>query len=351
MGDVPARLLPVDRTWVLGWQAAERRTPEVGAGMDVRTRHGWPRPAPDPVGPWSTGPPRDPGVPPRCASGGSRAAARWAGPRRRRVARPGGGRGVRRGDRPPRRHGRPRARGGAGPRAVGGRPGRRGRRAGRDPHRPRGPPHRGLRRRGVGRAGPDDPTPSASTVPGPRPRTRRRAAAARVSLAWTDVACGDLAETAAVDPLSGLASARYLRTRLAEIYRAARAHGRAAGEDHALVVLALDVRDWRRVAPLDDRRGGGRGGVRRRRVDRRRRARRPSSSSPRASGLAERAPPCSRRLLGRVGSPPPRGWRGRRRCGSRACPPPTTAPARCSSGCVTRDPTNRAPTSRAPREL
>jgi GGDEF domain-containing protein len=71
-----------------------------------------------------------------------------------------------------------------------------------------------------------------------------------VSLAWTDVACGDIAETAAVDPLSGLASVRYLRTRLTEVYRAARAHGRAAGEDSALVVLALDVRDWRRVAPL-----------------------------------------------------------------------------------------------------
>jgi len=71
-----------------------------------------------------------------------------------------------------------------------------------------------------------------------------------VSLAWTDVACGDLAETAAVDPLSGLASVRYLRTRLAEVYRAARAHGRAAGDDRALVVIALDVRDYRRVAPL-----------------------------------------------------------------------------------------------------
>jgi GGDEF domain-containing protein len=71
-----------------------------------------------------------------------------------------------------------------------------------------------------------------------------------VSLAWTDVACGDLAETAAVDPLSGLASVRYLRTRLAEVYRAARAHGRSAGAGHGLVVLALDVSDWRRVAPL-----------------------------------------------------------------------------------------------------
>ena len=71
-----------------------------------------------------------------------------------------------------------------------------------------------------------------------------------VSVAWTDVACGDIAETAALDPLSGLASARYLRTRLTEVYRAARARGVAAGEDHALVVLGLAVADWRRVAPL-----------------------------------------------------------------------------------------------------
>ena len=104
---------------------------------------------------------------------------------------------------------------------------------------------------GADAPGRDDPTPSAldvSPAPGRGPDGVRLLRA--VSLAWTDVACGDLAETAAVDPLSGLASVRYLRTRLAEVYRAARAHGRAAGEEHALVVLALDVRDWRRVAPL-----------------------------------------------------------------------------------------------------
>jgi GGDEF domain-containing protein len=104
---------------------------------------------------------------------------------------------------------------------------------------------------GADAPGRDDPTPSpldVSPTPGRGPDGVRLLRA--VSLAWTDVACGDLAETAAVDPLSGLASVRYLRTRLAEVYRAARAHGRAAGEEHALVVLALDVRDWRRVAPL-----------------------------------------------------------------------------------------------------
>ncbi|MDL5160263.1 GGDEF domain-containing protein [Actinomycetospora termitidis] len=71
-----------------------------------------------------------------------------------------------------------------------------------------------------------------------------------VSLGWTDVACGDLSEAAALDPLSGLASSRYLRTRLAEVYRAARAHGGSVGDAHALVVVTLRVAGWSRVAPL-----------------------------------------------------------------------------------------------------
>lgn len=71
-----------------------------------------------------------------------------------------------------------------------------------------------------------------------------------VSLAWTDVACGELAETAAVDPLSGLASVRYLRTRLAEVYRGARARGTRVGDEHALVTATLPVHGWARVGPL-----------------------------------------------------------------------------------------------------
>jgi hypothetical protein len=71
-----------------------------------------------------------------------------------------------------------------------------------------------------------------------------------VSLGWTDVACGDLSEAAAVDPLSGLASARYLITRLAEVYRAARARGTRVPDTHALVAVTLPVAGWTRVAPL-----------------------------------------------------------------------------------------------------
>jgi hypothetical protein len=71
-----------------------------------------------------------------------------------------------------------------------------------------------------------------------------------VSLGWTDVACGDLSEAAAVDPLSGLASSRYLITRLAEVHRAARASGTRVPETHALVAVTLPVAGWTRVAPL-----------------------------------------------------------------------------------------------------
>jgi hypothetical protein len=71
-----------------------------------------------------------------------------------------------------------------------------------------------------------------------------------VSLGWSDVACGDLSEAAAVDPLSGLATARYLITRLAEVHRAARAGGTRVPETHALVAVTLPVAGWSRVAPL-----------------------------------------------------------------------------------------------------
>ena len=71
-----------------------------------------------------------------------------------------------------------------------------------------------------------------------------------VALAWTDVACGELADTAVVDPLSGLPTARYLQARLAEVYRSARARGARVGSEHALVVMTMDVGGWARIRPL-----------------------------------------------------------------------------------------------------
>lgn len=110
-------------------------------------------------------------------------------------------------------------------------------------------------RRAHGSAARETPTVAA---PGERGREDKAAAGGfdgarllrAVALSWTDVACGELADTAAVDPLSGLASVRYLRTRLGEVYRAARARGRCVGDDHALVAVTVEVRGWTRVAPL-----------------------------------------------------------------------------------------------------
>lgn len=71
-----------------------------------------------------------------------------------------------------------------------------------------------------------------------------------VSLAWTDITCGELAETAVVDPLSGLPTESYLRARLGELYDAARARGVRVGAEHALVTVTLKVAGWSRIAPL-----------------------------------------------------------------------------------------------------
>ena len=71
-----------------------------------------------------------------------------------------------------------------------------------------------------------------------------------VSLAWTDVACGELAETAVLDPLSGLPTESYLRARLGELYDAARARATRVGLEHALVTVSTEVAGWSRIAPL-----------------------------------------------------------------------------------------------------
>ena len=76
----------------------------------------------------------------------------------------------------------------------------------------------------------------------------------RVSaLAWADVAMDQLATIEVVDPLTGLPTVAYLRTRLGEIYRAAEAHGHRAGDDYTLLVVSLDltaVNGWPRVTGM-----------------------------------------------------------------------------------------------------
>ncbi|SFK66670.1 GGDEF domain-containing protein [Amycolatopsis sacchari] len=73
------------------------------------------------------------------------------------------------------------------------------------------------------------------------------------ALAWADVAMDQLARIEVVDSLTGLPTAAYLRTRLGEIYRQAEVIGRAAAEDHTLLVVTLDLSEvagWHRVTGM-----------------------------------------------------------------------------------------------------
>ncbi|MEV6903770.1 GGDEF domain-containing protein [Amycolatopsis sp. NPDC051372] len=67
------------------------------------------------------------------------------------------------------------------------------------------------------------------------------------ALAWADVATDQLVHTEVTDPLTGLPSAAYLRTRLAEVYRA------SAADEHVLLVVAMDlttVSGWPRLTGM-----------------------------------------------------------------------------------------------------
>nr|WP_236795989.1 GGDEF domain-containing protein [Amycolatopsis sp. GM8] len=73
------------------------------------------------------------------------------------------------------------------------------------------------------------------------------------ALAWADVAMDQLAHIEVVDPLTGLPTAAYLRTRLGESYRQAKLDGRTVGEDLTLLVVGLDlstVAGWHRVTGM-----------------------------------------------------------------------------------------------------
>ncbi|MEV0058057.1 hypothetical protein AB0H34_47170 [Saccharopolyspora shandongensis] len=59
------------------------------------------------------------------------------------------------------------------------------------------------------------------------------------ALGWSDVVARMSVGREVEDPLTGLTTAGYLRTRLHEVYRAARAEGRPAGNGHVLVTVSL----------------------------------------------------------------------------------------------------------------
>jgi len=72
-----------------------------------------------------------------------------------------------------------------------------------------------------------------------------------VSLGWAD----QMMEPAisVFDPLTGLVSSQYLRTRLGEVYRAGDIAGSRVSSSHALVVVRMDLSDrtgWDRMTPL-----------------------------------------------------------------------------------------------------
>jgi hypothetical protein len=67
---------------------------------------------------------------------------------------------------------------------------------------------------------------------------------------WAEAGLARLSEASCEDPLTGLATLPYLRTRLGEVYRAAQHAGTRPAESHRLVVVELPRRPdpWKRMA-------------------------------------------------------------------------------------------------------
>jgi GGDEF domain-containing protein len=75
------------------------------------------------------------------------------------------------------------------------------------------------------------------------------AAAEALSVAWSEATLEFLHDVTCEDPLTGLASAPHLRTRLAEVYRGAALEGSSIRNSHALVIVELPRRDDALRAP------------------------------------------------------------------------------------------------------
>lgn len=73
------------------------------------------------------------------------------------------------------------------------------------------------------------------------------------AVAWADVAMDRLSAIEVIDPLTGLPTAAYLRTRLDEIYRQAGRDGLGAADGHLLLAVAVDlsaVTGWQRLTSM-----------------------------------------------------------------------------------------------------
>lgn len=77
-------------------------------------------------------------------------------------------------------------------------------------------------------------------------------AARAVAVGWSEGGLTAVCVASCEDPLTGLANLAYLRTRLVELYREARAGGRSVAETHGLVVADVAERldPWRRIARM-----------------------------------------------------------------------------------------------------
>lgn len=73
------------------------------------------------------------------------------------------------------------------------------------------------------------------------------------AVAWADVALDQLTRSEVNDPLTGLPTASYLRTRLAEVYRRSERLERPASEDSVLLAVSMDLREltgWPRLTAM-----------------------------------------------------------------------------------------------------
>ncbi|WP_020668118.1 hypothetical protein [Amycolatopsis nigrescens] len=73
------------------------------------------------------------------------------------------------------------------------------------------------------------------------------------AVAWADVAMDQLSTIEVTDPLTGLPTVAYLRTRLGELYRRARRHGGRPSDEHTLLVVSMDlskVGGWPRLTSM-----------------------------------------------------------------------------------------------------
>ncbi|PXY32369.1 GGDEF domain-containing protein [Prauserella muralis] len=73
------------------------------------------------------------------------------------------------------------------------------------------------------------------------------------AVAWADVALDQLTRAEVSDPLTGLPTGAYLRTRLAELYRQASREQRPVADGHALVVVGMDFSQaagWSRLTGM-----------------------------------------------------------------------------------------------------